>query len=75
MCRDELNRPENKGLKPVVDKLRSIKDKIDEGSKKYGEGLPRKQVRIVSCSTRSVLSQTVVCYASSSSSRSKSQRH
>ena len=41
MCREELNRPENKGLKPVVDKLRSIKDKIDEGSKKYGEGLPR----------------------------------
>ncbi len=39
MCREELDRPENKGLKPTVDKLRKIKDAIDEGSKKYGEVL------------------------------------
>ncbi|CAL5222505.1 g4879 [Coccomyxa viridis] len=32
----ELDRPENKGLKPTVDKLRKIKNAIDEGSKKYG---------------------------------------
>ena len=36
-CSEELGRKENHGLKPVVDKLKSIKDTIDEGSKKYGE--------------------------------------
>jgi len=36
-CREELNRPENKGLKSTVDKLKSVKEAVDEGSKKYGK--------------------------------------
>ena len=35
--REELDRKENQSLKPIVRKLKSIKDAIDEGSKKYGE--------------------------------------
>lgn len=33
----ELDRPENKNLKPIVDKLKSIKAKIDEKTVKSGE--------------------------------------
>ena len=35
--REELDRKENQSLKPIVRKLKSIKDAVDEGSKKYGE--------------------------------------
>ncbi|CAK0787502.1 hypothetical protein CVIRNUC_010722 [Coccomyxa viridis] len=33
---EELDRKENQSLKPIVRKLKSIKDAVDEGSKKYG---------------------------------------
>ena len=39
--REELDRKENQSLKPIVKKLKSIKDAVDEGSKKYGESLVR----------------------------------
>ena len=47
--REELDRKENQSLKPIVRKLKSIKDAVDEGSKKYGESpvLPTPAVRLV----------------------------
>ena len=48
---EELDRKENQSLKPIVRKLKSIKDAIDEGSKKYGESpvLPTHLQSALSC--------------------------
>ena len=34
VCSEELNRPENESLKPIVEKLKSLKAKIDEKTEK-----------------------------------------
>ena len=33
ICSEELNRPENTDLKPIVDRLKSVKAKIEEKTK------------------------------------------
>ena len=36
-CSEELRRPENKGIKPYIDKLKQAKKAIDEGGEAVGK--------------------------------------
>ena len=36
-CSEELRRPENKGIKPYIDKLKQAKKAIDEGGAAVGK--------------------------------------